>query len=324
LHGGGAFGKGLFLAHFRMKAKPIPTLALLLAILLAGCSQPITNLTVPQVPQNPSGVYTLTMNARITEPNVDTDSIGGFIVIEGAEHPMTKSPYGELMYEYDYTMPTDRAEAKYYFFLRYNVIENGLTHARVITTPVYTLDIVNRYVLTMEATRGPVGASIPVVGRGIEAQTNYGSPNAVTFAVPPLPADQDYAVELHSGTNVFPIGLFHVDGSNLTITPASVELAAGDSGEIVVGMDLDAPGGGVPVDVETDVPASVIMPEVVIPGGARTVSVKIQGGQPGKGSLHFTAPGFNEVVIPVDIEPAAPPPPPLPPPSPPIQRSMGS
>jgi hypothetical protein len=298
-----------------MKAKPY-SLLLLALLALAGCSQPVSNLTAPQIPQNPSGIYTLTTHTQLDDDHRVPGSEKAYIEIEDARHEMQPSPSGGDIYEYDYTMPPDRAEAKYYFVITYDVLQNGLTRERTITSPLYTLNIVNRYVLTMEATRGLVGTVIPVVGRGfskfdsiviggVQAPTTYASSNALSFVVPALPANQDYAVELHSGQNVFPIGLFHLDVSNLVVTPDSVDVASGDNTPLIIDMGQKAPDGGVPVDVKTDVPASVIMPEVVIPGGSRTVSVQIKGGQPGKGSLHLNAPGFNEVIVPIDVIPAA-------------------
>ena len=51
--------------------------------------------------------------------------------------------------------------------------------------------------------------------------------------------------------------------------------------------------GGVVVDVKTNVPLSVIMPEALIAEGDKTVNIPIKGGQPGEGKLVISAAGFE-------------------------------
>ncbi|MEM9227622.1 MAG: hypothetical protein AAGA45_06610, partial [Verrucomicrobiota bacterium] len=51
----------------------------------------------------------------------------------------------------------------------------------------------------------------------------------------------------------------------------------------------------------TDSPQSIIMPEVVIPEGAKSVSVPMEGGIPGTGTLFVEAPGFNAIKVPVSV-----------------------
>jgi hypothetical protein len=316
-----------------MKAKHYSLIALV-SLALAGCQQPVSNLTAPQIPQNPSGIYTLSCHTQLNDSYLVPGSTKAYVTLEGTQREMQPSPSGGDIYEYEYTMPSDRSDAKFYYTVTYNDQQNGLTRQKSVTSTLYTLSVVNRYVITMEATRGPVGAPIPVVGSGftsydkvviggVEAPTKYSSPYSLSFEVPALPADHDYAVELHSGDNVFPMGLFHLDVSNLSVTPASVEVASGDEAILVVSMGRNAPGGGVPVDVLTDVPASVIMAPVVIPGDSPSVSVKIKGGQPGQGNLHLNAPGFNGVIVPITVSPGAPEaPPPAPPPEEPVHKTV--
>jgi len=62
-----------------------------------------------------------------------------------------------------------------------------------------------------------------------------------------------------------------------------------------------APEGGLPISISTDRPESIIMPEVVIPAGAQTVSVPIQGGVGGSGIILATAPGFKDLEIPLQV-----------------------
>ena len=55
-------------------------------------------------------------------------------------------------------------------------------------------------------------------------------------------------------------------------------------------------------DLTTDIPNSIIMPEVLIPEGARTVSATIEGDKVGSGHLYINAKGLPELVIPVTIQ----------------------
>ncbi len=300
-----------------MKAKHFSLFVLALLAALCGCSQPIVNLTPPSATQNDSGIYTLSMNARLPTTDYVTGSMRAFIEIEGKEHEMKRAPYGDLIYTYEFAMAPTHNQAKYYFTLKYDTEDkSGIVRAATTTSQLYTMSVLNHYVLALVATRGSVGSVISVVGNGfsrldrvviggLEAPTTYSSANAITFAVPPLPANHDYMVELNSaGGNVFPIGPFRVDPSVLTVTPASLDLASGDSVQLIVNMGRKAPEGGVPVDARTDVPASIVMPVITIPGGSPTVSAKITAGQPGKGTLHLSAQGFDEVLVPVNVVPA--------------------
>jgi len=319
-----------------MKAKHIPLLAALaLAAAFAACNHPVVNVTAPQAPENTSRIYTLMVNARVNKLTMVEGTLKAYITIEGDEHEMTPAPYGDQIYQYDYEMPADRAQAKYFFTIRYDEKINGLVKHRQIdpdASQIYTLNIVNRYVHEMEATRGTVGAVVAVVGSGFNpadhimiggtwAPTSVPSTNALTFAVPPLPPG-DYPVEWHSGMEVFQIGAFHVDASNLVVTPASVEVASGDTTMLTIVMSQPAPQGGVPFEVLTDVPQSVIMSkEIVIQGGQRSATVKITGGAPGAGSLHISAPGFYRGVAAVKVDEALPAPVPVVPVAAPVEAA---
>jgi hypothetical protein len=313
-----------------MKAKHILIFAALaLAAAFSGCAHPIVNLTGPQVRENPSRIYTLTMNAREQDQEMVAGSLQAFIVIEGEEHEMSLLPYGDLMFEYEYAMPADRSEAKYYYILRWDdTTKSGMIAHREEKAPdIYTLDVVNHYVLGLQSSRGLVGSVIPVMGNnfrptdhvvigGKTAATTYASPNALTFVVPPLAPSENYDVELHSGSDVFPVDTFHVDIAQLTVAPAGIELNSGEFTQLVFTISETAPDGGLPIDVLTDVPASVVMPEVVVPAGQSSVSVKVQGGQVGAGTLHISPLGFNSVLVPIKVNPAVFVPAPTPAPAP--------
>ncbi|MBC2596059.1 IPT/TIG domain-containing protein [Ruficoccus amylovorans] len=284
-----------------------------LAALLAGCGPSITNLTSNPVPQNPSGIYEISMSVDNMDNSLVKGSFKPYVVIDGEARPMQQSDIGKDIYKYNFAMPEGRNAARYYFILDYQTDFKGdLKDKQAQSGKVYTLALTNRYVITLEAYRGPVGSSIPVVGRGFsksdkvviggfEAETTYYSPTSLSFVVPPLPAGDTYRVEISTGSGLLSVGNFQVDPAKLSVSHSSLSLSSGQREVLVVKIDFAAPQGGLPIDVTTDIPQSVVMPEVAIPAGAMSVSVPIEGGMPGSGSLFVSAPGFSEVRIPVNV-----------------------
>jgi len=292
-----------------MKAKYYAIILGSFAALIAGCGPTITNLTPQKVPENASGIYTLSMVVRNVDGAIAEQTFDPKIVIDGSERPMQPSDLGNSVYEYDFSMPAGRSEARYYYILDYSR-EGG--SSRTDVSQLYDLALTNRYVLTMESFRGPVGAEIPVVGRGFtefdrvviggfEAETRYQSPQSLVFTVPPLAANQSYRAELIGGYGAQDLGEFHVDGAKMTVVPNPIELTVGERLTLGFSIPYPAPPNGQPISVTTDVPRAIVMPEVAIAPGARTVSVPIQGGSAGSGFLYVSAPGFDEITVPVRV-----------------------
>lgn len=290
-----------------------PSLAVLGSfLLLAGCGVTIENLTPAKVPQNPSGIYTITMRADAGGVAVKEDSLQGSIVIDGETLPMVRNPVDPSLFDFDYVMPEDQGEAAFYFILNYAVLGGSTENPRQQVSGLETFQLVNKYVLQMQVDRAPVGRPVAVLGRrffrsdkiiigGVEAETLFKSDNEIEFIVPPLPAGQSYFVQLETDGNRVPIGNFMIDLSLLKVAPRSLELVSGESAVLVFSVDFEAPSGGLAVRVTTDIPKSVIMPEVIIPAGARSVSVPVEGADPGVGALFADVPGMKEVVIPVTV-----------------------
>ncbi len=295
-----------------MKAKPNLILALCWALALTGCGPTISNLTQERVPQNPSGIYTLSMRLQNTEPDILRDSVEPKVVIGGEARPMRPSGVAADVFEYDYEMPQGATEANFYYKVDYAVATRGGARPRNLVSDLHSMQLINRYIITLEATRGPVGSDISVVGRGfsqhddivmggIQAETRYDSSNSLTFKVPPLRAGQAYPVELVSGFGVIPVGFFQVDPSKLRVSPESVQLQSGERGMLVFAIEFEAPENGFPIEITTNIPDSIIMPEVLVPQGARSVSIPVEGGRSGQGALYASAPGFDELTIPVRV-----------------------
>lgn len=286
--------------------------ATIIALLLGGCGSPIVNMTSDSVAENPSRIYTITAKAKPRSPNVVKGSLKVSIVIDGQIFAMSPSQLGGDLYEFDYHMPAGRTEATYYILLNYIGESGEQTFPREDYSELRTIKLVNRCVYTLESVRGPIGARIAIVGRGFTPQdvvyldsvptrTVFESPNAVSFSVPAVPAGNSYKVTLNNGLSSQEVGTFRVDGISLDVAPMSLSLRSGSKATLSFSLGSPAPEGGLLIDVTTDVPKSVIMPEVIIPAGATTATIKIQGGQPGSGSLFISGAGEGEISVPVTV-----------------------
>jgi len=269
-------------------------------------------MTSDTVAENPSSIYTITARVKPNETELVKDSLKVQIVIGGEIHPMVPSSLGDGLYEFDYHMPAGRTEATYYLLVNYAGQRSNMVFPVEEYTELRTIKLTNRYVYTLEAVRGPIGARIAIVGRGftpqdvvyldnVPARTVFESPNAVSFSVPAVPAGRAYAVSLNNGTTSQQVGSFRVDGLSLDVAPSSLDLTTGGRGTLSFSLGAPAPEGGLLIDVSTDIPKSVIMPEVIIPAGATTATITLQGGQPGQGNLFVTGAGQGEIAIPLNV-----------------------
>jgi hypothetical protein len=281
--------------------------------LLSGCdSVVLTNLTPGSLPENPSQIYTITL--RVT-PKIDTivpGSIKPSIIIDGRNFPMTASSLAEGLYEFEYQLPVGRDELAYYFLVNYETENNNMHNPHDAYTELTHAKIVHRYVLALEVNRGPVGARVSVLGRGFTPQdiiyfdntptrTVFESPNALSFFVPALDASRNYPVMLGSAAGNSPVGTFRIDTSSLSVSPSALTLRTGEKQTLTFTVPNAAPPGGLLLDVTTDVPESVIMPEVVVPAGQNTVTITVESGKPGTGSLFLKGYGAGELTIPVTV-----------------------
>lgn len=296
-----------------MKAKLLFfVLALGVAIFTTGCVNNLANLTPENLPANSSGIYTITCRVNITENSVVPGTESCSIVIDGVTRPMVLSNFSKNVYTYDYVIPSDQTQARYYYVLEYDVRKRGITTHREIKSPLQRLMLANRYVINLESDRGVVGAKIAILGRGftradvvkiggMTAPTEFLASNVINFTVPAIPANQDYFVEISTQTGDLPAGKFRVDPTVLKVSPAALNLTTGQKAIMVFSSEFDAPEGGLPISILTNIPQSLVMGSVVIPAGKRSVSIKIEGGQPGAGQINIAAPGFNPMVIPVTV-----------------------
>jgi len=293
----------------------LPLVALLVSLLVSGCDYgdvKITNLTPETLAENHSNVYTLSVSVKPKTKDVINESIRANIVIDGETFPMVQSPVSPDLFEFEYHLPAGRQDASYYFLADYQVEKRDFIKNREAFSDIHSFKLVNRYAFSLDVTRAPVGARVGVVGRGfkrndrimigdMEAPTTYSSANSISFNVPPIEPGANYLVQLTDGESLLNVGTLRVDPGRITVSPESLTLIEGERSIVVFSAQSKAPVEGLYINVETDIPDSIIMPEVVIPGGARSVNVPIQGGVTGRGSLFIEMNGYEPVRVPVTV-----------------------
>jgi hypothetical protein len=284
------------------------------AVLLSGCATVVlTNLTPSSLPENPSEIYTFTLRVVPRSNAVDPASIIPHVILDGQSYDMKKSQLGDGLYDFDYQLPAGHDLMKYYYLVDFTATGNGMVQPNQAYTGVSSVAVVHRYVLSLEGTRGPIGARVSVLGRGFTPQdviyldgvptrTVFESTTSLSFFVPALATGRNYQVTLGGTTSSSPVGTFRVDPINLTVTPPNLTLASGAQQSLSFSVPNPAPAGGLLIDVATDAPESVIMPEVVIPEGQTSVSVSVQGGKPGTGSLVLKGYGADgQITVPITV-----------------------
>ena len=169
----------------------------------------LTNLTPSSLPENPSGIYTFTLRVTPKSSTVVSDTIAPHIVVGGESHDMQKSAEVPGIWEFDYRLPQGQSSIGYYYLVSYETEGNGSLANRQAFTELSHAEVVNRYVVSLEVNRGPVGARIGVLGRGFTPQdlvgfdgtavrTVYESPTSLGFFVPALSPGRTYKVTLSS------------------------------------------------------------------------------------------------------------------------------
>jgi len=287
--------------------------AALLLALLSGCGGvTLTNLTPASMPENPSQIYTFTLRVSKSTNTIPTTSILPHVILDGQSYDMKKSPVGEGLYEFEYQLPANRDDIGYYFLVNYSTETNNGSSSDEAYTEVAHAKIVRRYVLSLEVNRGPVGARISVLGRGFtpqdaiyfsgtRANTVYESPNSLSFYVPALESGKNYSVALNGTPGYSAVGTFHIDASSVSVFPTSLTLRTGERQTLTFTIPNASPPGGTLLDIATDAPESVIMPEVMVPQGQTSVTVNVEGGKAGAGSLFLKGFGSGEVTIPITV-----------------------
>ena len=297
-----------------MKAKRIfVSISIVVFLCLTGCSVRMINLTPSDFPPSSTGAYTLKAQAEVRQKTVAPDSFEAFVVIDGVQYPMAKQSNGYL-FEYDYQPPSDKLLVRFYYVLNYIVKEkNRAPILKQIISDLYQAHLPNLITLELDRQRAAVDTQVTVFGDeftnkdrvlidGALCETTFISPQELQFTVPEVKASFGYVIEVFTSRGTVRAGTLRVDAANpLRVLPKELELKSGQPKALAFMLDYPAPFGGLYIDVTTDIPDSIIMPEVLIPERARTVSVTIESKHIGNGNLFIKAGDLPEIIVPVTI-----------------------
>jgi hypothetical protein len=118
-------------------------------------------------------------------------------------------------------------------------------------------------------------------------RTVFESPSSLSFFVPAVSPNRSYKLTVRGGAGSLDAGTFRVDAVSFTVSPSAIFIRSGEQQALTFTIPQPAPAGGMLIDVQTDIKDSVIMPEVIVPANATSVTIPVQGGKPGTGSLFF-------------------------------------
>jgi hypothetical protein len=286
-------------------------------ILLSGCTTSFQDFTPERIPQNPSGIYTFSFSVKLPKSTRIDGSERAELVINGETVPMQKIGSNPLSFSGDYRMPTSVSEARYYYVVYWDYkvggeVKTAARYSTAETGKLFQSRLINRYPIQIVSERGPVGSGIAIVGSGFsstdtvivggsEALTTIHSPNSLEFVIPPMPSGKSYPVAVRTGSGDLPVGNIRVDQAALSVQPTELFLSVGSTDFLIIEVDNAAPQGGIYIETQTDIPDALIVPEVIIPEGARSVNVNITADRPGNGVLVLTVPGYAPVNVPVSV-----------------------
>jgi hypothetical protein len=282
--------------------------------LLSGCRTTIDNLTPSQIPRNSSNIYTMTMLVHI--PNRDRyaaqQNLRPFIVIDGKRQLMKRSEPGQNIFAYDYRLSDQRNEVNYYYELEYDDNSTTKPVTKIEQSQLFKFQVSDRCVLSLEAYRGIPGTKVVILGRGFQSddcvvfedlsvKTRVHNDHMIKFMVPHMETNRNYRLTLQGSQGILSLGDFFIDPAPIYSSTYHLEL----HGEERQAITLSVPhrvSNDLVLQVTTDIPEDIVMPEVLIPKGSRSVDVLISGnGYEASGKLFVEAPGHQLLEISVRV-----------------------
>ena len=280
--------------------------------LLSGCgSQYVTNLTPQTAKRNPSNLYRFTMQCAVDPRKLVPDTFKPLLVIDGQQFPLKEDAAIPGLYYYDHELDATRTDAKYYFQVSYEQYRSGTIKNYVRKTPLASFSISGFGNSSLEIDRAPVGSEVRVLGSGFtannrirvgdyDAPTELLSENVLSFLVPAVTVGKSYPVSVVNGENMNFVGNLLIDSGRFTAEPTEISLSVGEKTDFTLRANRPSPSD-LYINVTTDIPNSVIMPEVRLATGEESATVSIEGGEPGKGHLYVSAQGFDELTVPIEV-----------------------
>ena len=298
---------------FRAVKKHVLSVGILIGCaFLSGCgSQYVTNLTPQTAKRNPSNLYRFTMQCAVNPQRLVPNTFEPLLVIDGQQFPLKKDAAVPGLYYYDHELDAVRTDAKYYFQVSYDQRRSGTVKHYVRKTPLAEFSISGFGNLSLEIDRAPVGSEVRVLGSNFtvsnrvrvgdyDAQTELLSENVLSFRVPAVTVGKTYPVSVVIGEEMYFAGNLLIDSGRFTVEPSEISLRVGEKTDFTLRSNRPSPSD-LYINVTTDIPDSVIMPEVRLATGEESATITIEGGEPGKGNLYVSAQGFDELTVPIEV-----------------------
>lgn len=278
---------------------------------IGGCKSCLTNVTPETAQRNPSNLYRFTVLFRGKQKNIVPGTFQPFLVIDGQQFPLQPEADFPGLYYYDHKLDETRTDAKYYFQVRYRQKKQGTIRDYTPKTSLAFFKISSYRNMFLEVERAPMGNTVRVLGshfvegdriliNDYEAATTFVSENVLSFQVPMVAPSKSYAVFVTHENEKHFVGNLFVDNNRFSVEPTEIALKVGEKTEIT--LHATAPTShDLNINTTTSIPNSIIVPEVRMSAGEESVTIPIEGAEPGKGVLYLSAPGFNEISMPVEV-----------------------
>ncbi|MCL5098030.1 MAG: hypothetical protein M1608_10990 [Candidatus Omnitrophica bacterium] len=115
----------------------------LLALLLAGCTTTITNLTPNQAVRNSSGLYPVGAAWESAKQSIQDNTLKAYVLIDMKTYPMQRTPMVNNRWETLIPVPADENTINYRFKFDYQYL--GIPHREEnsVLSPIYHLQIID-------------------------------------------------------------------------------------------------------------------------------------------------------------------------------------
>jgi hypothetical protein len=231
------------------------SMVLCFIFVLDGCSSTsmMNDMTPHRVPRNQSEIYTMTMAVNKSNNDLRKKGLKPYVIVNGERHEMRSSDSDNIFY-YDYKALDDVTEMPYYYELIQEVVDpkDGQVSKIIEKSKLFNLAINDKYILTMDCERGPIGAKVCILGSGfsqrdmvrvggVSAKVESVSKGAIEFIIPLMEAEISYDVILISNGNRLFVGKIFVDISELSTDVDSITLDNGGKMTVSFFINHDAP-----------------------------------------------------------------------------------
>ena len=118
--------------------------AMLLGLLLAGCTSTITNLTPSKQPRNDTGLYPIEVAWDSREQVVRPESLTPFVIVEFEAYKMRPTLGMQNRWETTIPVPTDKTVVPYHFRVDYHYNSYGQPKPGSKLSQGYKLEITDK------------------------------------------------------------------------------------------------------------------------------------------------------------------------------------